>query len=72
MADFEAPDREPPQFWVEFGTNLEIGDVETLPAGSQAYVRNAGTAKHQIWDIGIPEGEQGVPGQDAKIIIRRL
>ena len=69
MADFEAPDREPPQFWVEFGSSLQIGNVETLPAGSEAYVRNSGTGRDQVWDIGIP---QGIKGDDATILIRRL
>lgn len=67
MADFEAPDREVPEFWVEFGSNLQIGNVETLPAGSEAYVRNSGTDRSQVWDMGIPEGQAGTDGQDATI-----
>lgn len=69
MADFEAPDREAPEFWVTFGANFTIGNVETLPAGSDAYVENVGTDRNQIWNIGIP---QGVKGDNATIVIRRL
>lgn len=66
---------------VEAGVSVEVGETETLSAGSDAYVQNAGTPNHLVLNFGIPQGkkgdqgdqgEQGVPGQDAKIIIRRL
>lgn len=69
MADFEAPDREAPEFWVTFGANFTIGNVETLEPGSDAYVENVGTERNQVWNIGIPKGEKGDTGT---IVIRRL
>lgn len=69
MADFEAPDREAPQFWVTFGANFRIDSVETLAPGSDAYVENIGTDRNQVWRIGIPRGDVG---KNATIIIRRL
>lgn len=72
VAEFETSEREPVEFSISFHSDMVLGTVETLPAGSQAYVTNVGTARNQIWNIGIPRGEQGVAGQDASIIIRRL
>lgn len=46
---------------------IQIGSVETLPYGSEAYVRNVGTETDAIFNFGIPEGqqgEQGVAGDD--------
>lgn len=66
---------------VEAGVSVEVGETETLPAGSDAYVHNVGTPNHLKLNFGIPQGiqgEQGIQGpvgpagQDAKIIIRRL
>lgn len=63
---------------VEAGVSVEVGSTETLPAGSGATVENVGTPNHLVLKFGIPQGiqgeqgEEGVPGQDAKIIIRRL
>lgn len=65
-AQFDVPEREPVDFSLSFHADMEIGTVETLPAGSDAYVVNVGTERNQIWNIGIPRG------QDAKIIMRRL
>lgn len=45
---------------IDVKTNLiqiQVGDVETLPAGSEAYVRNRGDANEAIFDFGIPEGD---------------
>ena len=64
--EFTVPEREPVEFSISFHADMTIGDVETLPAGSDAYVINVGTERNQIWNIGIPRGE------DASIIIRRL
>ena len=44
--------------------SLSIGTVETLPAGSQAYVTNIGTDEEQVWNIGIPQGADGKAGTD--------
>lgn len=41
---------------------IQIGEVTTLPPGSQATVRNSGTPTHAKLDFGIPEGEQGNKG----------
>jgi len=68
-AQFETPEREPVEFSISFHADMTIGEVETLPAGSQAYVENVGTQRNQIWNIGIP---QGIQGENASIIIRRL
>lgn len=38
---------------------LSIGEVTTLPSGSDATVTNVGTASDQVWDIAIPEGTKG-------------
>lgn len=38
---------------------LSIGEVTTLPSGSEATVTNVGTASDQVWDIAIPEGTKG-------------
>ena len=46
---------------------IQIGSVETLPYGSEAYVDNVGTETDAIFNFGIPEGqrgEQGVAGSD--------
>jgi hypothetical protein len=70
--DAEIPEKKDIDFSISFHADMQIGTVETLPAGSNAYVLNVGTERNQIWNIGIPQGEQGPAGQDAKIIIRRL
>lgn len=67
--NFEGSGREAPNFVAEVHANIELGAVETLPAGSNAYVLNVGTPIHQIWNIGIP---QGIQGENASIIIRIL
>ena len=41
---------------------IQIGEVTTLPPGSQATVRNSGTPTHAKLDFGIPEGEKGNKG----------
>ena len=38
---------------------VTIGTVETLPPGSNAYVRNSGTDTDAILDMGIPRGNAG-------------
>ena len=38
---------------------VEVGEVDTLPAGDNASVTNVGTQSNQIWDIAIPQGEPG-------------
>lgn len=35
---------------------VEVGDVETLPAGSDATVENVGSLLNAVFDFGIPEG----------------
>lgn len=41
---------------------IQIGNVETLEDGSNAYVRNTGNENSAVFDFGIPKGEQGVAG----------
>ena len=43
---------------------IQIGETTTLPAGSQATVRNSGTPTHAKLDFGIPEGEKGEHHED--------
>ena len=43
---------------------IQVGTVTTLPAGSPATVQNAGTQNDAIFNFGIPQGQQGVPGSD--------
>ena len=45
-------------------STIEIGSVETLPEGSQAYVNNVGTPTHAILDFGIVTGNTGESGSD--------
>ena len=45
-------------------STIHVGLVETLPAGSQAYVQNVGTETDAVFNFGIPEGEQGIAGED--------
>lgn len=42
---------------------VQIGNVETLAAGSSAYVVNIGDENAAILDIGIPQGAQGIQGE---------
>ena len=48
------------------GATIQIGTVETLPAGSNAYVRNVGTDRNAIFDMGIPQGANGTDGLDGQ------
>jgi hypothetical protein len=41
---------------------IQIGNVETLAAGSNAYVRNTGNENSAVFDFGIPQGIQGSAG----------
>lgn len=43
---------------------IQVGTVTTLPAGSPATVQNVGTEEDAIFNFGIPQGQQGVPGSD--------
>ena len=38
---------------------IRIGEVVTLPAGSDAYVENVGSSVNAIFNFGIPEGDKG-------------
>lgn len=38
---------------------VSVGTVETLPAGSSAYVTNSGTSSAAVFDFGIPQGQGG-------------
>lgn len=51
-----------PEFKEYIDENLptvEVGEVETLPPGSQATVTNSGTDRNPIFNFGIPEGLKG-------------
>lgn len=41
---------------------IEIGNVTTLPAGSQVNVTNSGTSNSAIFNFGIPKGDKGDKG----------
>lgn len=45
---------------------IQIGSIETLPAGSEAYVQNVGTETDAVFNFGIPEGERGLSGSDGE------
>lgn len=45
-------------------STIQIGSVETLPAGSEAYVENVGTETHAILNFGLVTGNTGESGQD--------
>ena len=45
---------------------IEIGDVETLPAGSPAYVENEGTEFAAVLKFGIPKGDKGDKGEQGE------
>ncbi len=44
--------------------SIAVGEVTSLPFGSEPTVTNSGTTSSAIFDFGIPEGEQGNPGGD--------
>lgn len=43
----------------EYRSSITVGDVETLPSGSPAYVTNAGTEEDVILNFGLPKGDSG-------------
>lgn len=43
--------------------SVQVGAVETLPAGSAATVTNSGTENAAVLNFGIPEGKQGEQGE---------
>ena len=43
----------------QYMSSIEIGDVATLPAGSQATVTNSGTEENVILNFGLPKGDSG-------------
>ena len=48
---------------------IQIGTVESVQPDEEPYIVNVGTSSNQIWNFGIPKGEDG---ENASIIIRRL
>ena len=53
-------------------TNIEIGDVETLPSGAEAYLRMRGTAPNLILDAGLVSGADGSGGGDSQVYIHPM
>ena len=43
--------------------DISIGTVETLPPGSPATATMTGTAENPVLSFGIPQGQQGAPGE---------
>ena len=43
----------------EYRSSITVGDVETLPSGSPAYVTNAGTEEDVVLNFGLPKGDSG-------------
>lgn len=43
----------------QYVSSVSVGNVTTLPAGSQATVENVGTEEHAIFDFGLPKGDAG-------------
>lgn len=52
---------------VKTNVSVSVGTVETLPAGSSAYVENVGTSQGVVLNFGIPRGENGIDGQSATV-----
>ena len=54
--------------------DIQIGEIETLPASSEAYVELAegSTKLHPIFNFGIPEGLQGPKGEPGAIKMQFL
>lgn len=50
--------------------NIQIGTVETLPAGSQASVTNTGTPENPIFNFAIPRGVDGAGGTGGNVVVR--
>lgn len=48
---------------------ISVGEVKTLPAGSQAYVTNTGTVNDAVLNFGIPSGSNGDNGTDGNGIV---
>lgn len=48
---------------------IRVGEVKTLPAGSQAYVTNTGTVNDAVLNFGIPSGSNGDNGTDGNGIV---
>lgn len=47
-------------------SDIDVGNTETLPAGSDAYVRKTLDNNTAVLDFGIPRGADGADGQDGK------
>ena len=43
----------------QYVSSVSVGNVTTLPAGSQATVENVGTEENAIFDFGLPKGDAG-------------
>lgn len=43
----------------QYTSSIEIGNVTTLPAGTQATVENVGTESNAILNFGLPKGDAG-------------
>ena len=43
--------------------NISIGNVDTLPAGQEAYANMTGTALNPVLNLGIPQGDKGDTGE---------
>lgn len=46
--------------------NIQIGTVQTLEPGQQATASMSGTPENPLLNLGIPKGEKGDPGENAK------
>lgn len=53
-------------------TNIEIGDVETLPSGAEAYLHMRGTAPNLILDAGLVSGADGSGGGGSQMYIHEM
>ena len=49
--------------------NIEIGTIETLPAGSSVTASITGQTPNLVLNLGIPKGQQGDPGQAATVTV---
>lgn len=46
---------------------IQVGEVETLPAGSEATIENVGTPDTAVLNFGIPKGDKGDTGDGLEI-----
>ena len=63
MLDFTIPRGDPGEDGEDgVSPTVNVGETETLPAGSDATVTNSGTETDAVFEFGIPKGDKGETG----------